>query len=328
MGRYIGQTFVCREGAPAGWAVSGRWGPGHRRPGAQPPYRETAANRYDARTLRRRGGADDRSQAMTPFVVLNDAGSPGRFTLPLVPGVCVGAPDQRHMFGGVGLAAAISAMERACGRPAVWATAHFITPAPLGRDVEIQVDVLNEGRHTTQASVVGRIGDAVAFQALGALGSRASEISQQWRDAPDVPPPEDCPVARHWRGGTEDVHSRLEVRVAKGRYGQDRIGAAEPDGRLLIWVRPREGARIDAATLAVIGDLLPTGVGNALGQNAGGNSLDNTLRVLRILPTEWVLAEVLIQGVESGFAHGAARLFAQGGELLAVASQSLILRLR
>ena len=65
-----------------------------------------------------------------------------------------------------------------------------------------------------------------------------------------------------------------------------------------------------------------------VGQHVGGNSLDNTLRIRRIVPTDWVLCDIRISGVHGGFAHGAMSLFAQDGELMATASQSMILRVR
>ena len=79
--------------------------------------------------------------------------------------------------------------------------------------------------------------------------------------------------------------------------------------------------------LAVMADFLPSGVGNALGANAGGNSLDNTIRYMNFVPTEWVLADIRIHAVHAGFAHGRVHLFAQDGTLLATASQSLIVRI-
>ena len=80
--------------------------------------------------------------------------------------------------------------------------------------------------------------------------------------------------------------------------------------------------------LAIMADHVPAGVGAALGRNAGGNSLDNTIRFRHIVPTRWVLCDIGIQGVHGGFAHGDMRLFAQSGELMATASQSMILRVR
>ena len=142
---------------------------------------------------------------------------------------------------------------------------------------------------------------------------------------PDCAPPDDCPPAAHWRGGGDDLHSRIEVRVAKGRYAGTDAGEGE-DGRLLLWIRPREAIAIDATMLAIMADFVPGAVGNALGLNAGGNSLDNTIRVRRIVATDWVLCDTRILGVHGGFGHGAMYLFAQDGELMATASQSMIVR--
>ena len=64
----------------------------------------------------------------------------------------------------------------------------------------------------------------------------------------------------------------------------------------------------------------------ALGQRAGGNSLDNTLRVARRVPTEWVLADVRVHTVADGFGHGLVHLWAENGTLLGTASQSTIVR--
>jgi acyl-CoA thioesterase len=176
--------------------------------------------------------------------------------------------------------------------------------------------------------VIGHVEDKEIFTVNAALGLRPSELSRQWLAMPDAPRPEDCAPAEHWRGSGRGLHNRIEVRVAKGRYGADRDGNPEADGRLLLWIRPRERFAIDASMLAVMADFVPSGIGNAIGKNAGGNSLDNTLRVRRIVPTEWVLCDIRILGVHGGFGHGAMYLFAQDGELMATASQSVIVRVR
>jgi acyl-CoA thioesterase len=83
---------------------------------------------------------------------------------------------------------------------------------------------------------------------------------------------------------------------------------------------------VDVATLAVLGDFVPMGVGQSLGVRGGGNSLDNTLRVARLVPTEWVLLDIRLHAVERGFGHGLVHMFAEDGTLLATASQSCIVR--
>jgi acyl-CoA thioesterase len=262
------------------------------------------------------------------FFDLRATHNPHRWYMPLSNAVCVGPPGNMFMFGGVGLASAVAAMERTCGRPVVWATAQYLSYAKPPSVVDLDVWTPVQGKYNTQARVVGHVDDREIFTVNAALGERPSEYSQQWIEMPEAPPPEACEAAEHWRGGGEGLHSRIEVRVARGGFGQERIGNPALDGRSLLWIRPREGLAVDAPMLAIMADFVPSGVGNALGQNAGGNSLDNTLRIRRIVPTEWVLCDIRIHGVHGGFAHGAMSLFSQDGELMATASQSLIVRVR
>jgi acyl-CoA thioesterase len=48
--------------------------------------------------------------------------------------------------------------------------------------------------------------------------------------------------------------------------------------------------------------------------------------VARIVPTEWVLADISIDVVAKGFGHGRVNLWAEDGTLLATASQSTLIR--
>ncbi|ODT86564.1 acyl-CoA thioesterase domain-containing protein [Phenylobacterium sp. SCN 70-31] len=262
------------------------------------------------------------------FFDLRATHNPHRWYLPVEPNISVGPPGAMFMFGGVGLASAVSAMERTCDRPVIWATAQYLSYARPGSVVDLDVWTPVEGKYNTQARVIGHVGDKEILTVNAALGARPSDLSEQWVQMPDAPPPEDCEPAAHWRHVQEGLHSRLEVRRAKGRYGADRVGHPEADGRSMIWVRPREGFPIDTAMLAIMADLAPSGLGAAMGRNAGGNSLDNTLRIRRIVPTEWVLCDISMSGMHGGFAHGSMHLFAQDGELMAIASQSMIARIR
>ena len=262
------------------------------------------------------------------FFDLRATHNPHRWYLPLTPAVCVGPPDAMFMFGGVGLASAIGAMERTCGRPVIWATAQYLSYARPPSVVDLDVWVPVQGKHTTQARVISHVDDREILTVNAALGARPSELSGQWLQMPDAPPPEDCPPSEHWRHDESGLHSRIEVRVAAGGYGDERIGNPQTDGRLLLWIRPRERFAIDASMLAIMADFVPSGLGNALGRNAGGNSLDNTIRIRHIVPTEWVLCDIRTLGVHGGFGHGAMYLFAQDGELMATASQSVIVRVR
>ena len=72
---------------------------------------------------------------------------------------------------------------------------------------------------------------------------------------------------------------------------------------------------------------MPSGTSHALGLPAGATSLDNTLRIRKIVETEWVCCDIQVEGVHNGFVHGRVAMFAANGELMATGSQSGIIRI-
>ncbi|CAB5026507.1 unannotated protein [freshwater metagenome] len=143
---------------------------------------------------------------------------------------------------------------------------------------------------------------------------------------PTVPPPDDCPLFIH-RGLQEgSINERIEKKLVKGRQIAT-LDKTVGDGQTLMWARiPGVIQGVDASALAVLGDYIPLGVSQALGIRGGGNSLDNTLRVVRLVPTEWVLLDIRIHAIDRGFAHGLVHMYAEDGTLMATASQSCIVR--
>ncbi len=71
---------------------------------------------------------------------------------------------------------------------------------------------------------------------------------------------------------------------------------------------------------------MPFGISQALGEWQRSNSLDNTLRIHRVIPTDWVLLDIAVHGVHNGFGYGRVHLWNRDGTLLATASQSAIIR--
>jgi acyl-CoA thioesterase len=148
----------------------------------------------------------------------------------------------------------------------------------------------------------------------------------QWETMPAVPPPSECSPRPHRMPVDGTINERLEQRFVKGRELEDLTGT-HGDGQVLMWARiPDVIDGVDASALAVLGDFVPMGVGQALGVQGGGNSLDNTLRVVHLVPTEWVLLDIRVHAVERGFGHGLVHMYAEDGTLLATASQSCIVR--
>jgi acyl-CoA thioesterase II len=244
-----------------------------------------------------------------------------RWRLEVTPGISAGG---RFLFGGCGLGAGIEAMERATGRPCVWATAQYLSFAPVGSVVDLDVTIAVHGHHMSQARCVGRVDDDEIFTVNAALGERKFDRSGLWALAPDVPPPPESPRRLHHHE-VESIMARVETRLADGRQFTDLDGGVG-SGRTALWCRMPEVLEPSAAALAVLGDFVPSGVGQALGVPAGGTSLDNTLRVVRVVPTDWVLVDLRIHAIERGFGHGLAHLWAEDGSLLATASQSVIAR--
>lgn len=249
--------------------------------------------------------------------------NPMRWVLPITPGISTG---HQFLFGGCGLGAAIAALEGSSGRPVIWATAQYLSYANPPSIMDIDVTIAVEGKQVTQARAVGHVGDREILTVNGALGVRPLEAGGQWSDMPQVPAPDECAVRMSRHPGTDSIMDRLDVRLADARGFDELPGPPAVDGRSALWARIPEVLDMSAATLAILGDYVPFGIGQALGAMAGGNSLDNTLRVGRLVPTEWVLLDIRVDLVANGFGHGVVHLWAEDGTLLATASQSTIVR--
>ena len=124
----------------------------------------------------------------------------------------------------------------------------------------------------------------------------------------------------------EWIMSRLEERIAFPADGTRRDSRAT--GNSAMWVRMPQGVDMGPAALGVLGDFVPGGIGAALGREAGGNSLDNSIRIAKPVPTDWVLLDIRVHAIANGFAHGLVHQWAEDGTLLATASQSTIVRIR
>jgi acyl-CoA thioesterase II len=242
--------------------------------------------------------------------------------MPVIPSLISGTGA---LFGGCGLGAAIEVMEQVTGRPCVWATAQFLSYALPPAVLELEVVEAVRGHQISQARVMVRVGDREILTVVGALGRRPNPLAGQWATRPDVAPPADCPPRPLMDRHVGTIMDRLESKLADARPYWELTGMAG-SGNASLWVRLPELADASAAALAIIGDFVPFGIGQALGQRAGGNSLDNTLRIARKVPTEWVLADVRVHAVADGFGHGLVHLWAENGTLLGTASQSTIVR--
>jgi len=246
---------------------------------------------------------------------------PLRFRLPVRPRLSTGGG---FLFGGAGLAAATAALEVATGRPLVWASAQYLSYARPPAVLDVEVALAVTGHQISQARATGTVEGVEIFTVNAALGRRPFEAAGSWAVRPDVPGPHDCP-GRHLDPHHDDtIMSTIEMRLAEARQMDD-LDGSPGDGRSAVWARVPD-LDISAVTLGVLGDWVPFGIGQALGARAGGNSLDNSLRVVDVVPTDWVLLDIRVSAVAHGFGHGLVHLWAEDGSLLATASQSAIVR--
>ena len=256
------------------------------------------------------------------FLGLQPTHNPSRWVLPIVPGL---ATAGRFLFGGCGLGAAICAMEQVTGRPVVWATGQYLSFAMVDEIMDIDVTIATSGHYTTQARVVAHVADREILTVNAALGQRPLEFAGQWEVMADVAPPEECDSRASRWDVRDTIMERMDVRLAKGRQWEDLRGEPSTDGRSALWIRLAD-LPPSPSMLAVLGDYVPFGIAQALGRWTRANSLDNTLRSGNVVPTEWGLLDIRVDGGRDGFGHGSVLLWSTDGTLLATASQSAVVR--
>jgi len=256
---------------------------------------------------------------------LESTHNPMRWILPITPKISVGS---RFLFGGAALGAAIAALEGTTDRPVVWATAQYLSFAPVGSVMDLDVHVSVSSRFTSQARVIGHVGDDEVIAVTAALGRRELDVEREFPTMPPVLAPGDChPRGRHYE--QESLGQYMDQLLAKAPPDADRGGpTGHGEGSVCMWAKPPVAFEPSATTLAVLGDWVPMGIGMTSGERLSSNSLDNTLRVLDVHPTEWYLLEIEVAGIRHGFGHGQIRIWGDDGRLQAIASQSVVARRR
>ena len=260
---------------------------------------------------------------ITDFLGLQATHNPHRWILPVTQKICT--PGD-FLFGGAALAAGIKAMEETTGRQTVWATAQYLSFARRPATIDIDVQVPVAGNNISQARAVAHVNDKEVIAVNAALGERPDGHNGTWAEFPKVRAPQDCDPVKIPPEFPPNIHHNMEKRLAKGKFGFFDAGEPSDDGRMIMWVR-FPGVEVSAAMLAIIADFMPSGVGNVLKRRAGGNSLDNTIRIVSLEPSEWILCDIHIHALARGFGHGRIHLWSENKKLLATANQSVIVRI-
>lgn len=232
----------------------------------------------------------------------------------------------QFLFGGVGLGSGLVALEEASGRPTVWATAHYLSYAPLGSRVTVKTDLAVVGGNVTQARATTWVEDREVLTVNAALGRGTLSAPEPWVTMADVPSPLECRPRVMPKRFDNSIFNHVETRIAIGR-SWDEIDGTPGSPVSALWSRIPDHLEPSAATLAIFGDYVSGGITQPLGKNTMGRSLDNTIRIATLEPTEWVLCEMHMHALSGGFGQGTAYLWSESGTLLATASQSIAAKL-
>lgn len=248
---------------------------------------------------------------------------PSRYVMAVDAGLT--HPASPYLFGGAALSAGVDALEDISNRKAGWASAQFVTSPPLGETVHLEATILASGRSASQGHCVAHFGDREAFRVAVALSDRIDTSPRPWVTAPDVPPPDACPHFLAWgRDDGEPIQRRVDCRVG-GRGGL--IGESDlRPGEVRLWLRSLERRQIDRSMLSVFSDFAPACIEEALGAPWLKSSMDITIRFCAPPDSEWILGQIFMDAVHGGFAHIRGNFFCESGALVAITSQTMVLR--
>lgn len=263
-----------------------------------------------------------------------DPSVPGRYTLDLSP-----AWNVFYAFGGMTMAVALRAAERAIGRAdlqPVTATALYIQPVADG-PVVIDVEVLRSGRSAAQAtaSLRNTSHDGPALLLTATFGQQHESLVD-YVDAvfPDVPPPEECdpPPPRPDDSPFKDLpfHAQTDWRPTRP---WDPDNWTSSPAEMSSWVRfvkePRlADGRIDPVSLCVPADQL----GGAVSQRVAPDqpwfvlTLELGLHFLQPTRSPWVLQHTVSPHAGDGYASGHVFLWDDERRLLGFATQRARMR--
>lgn len=237
--------------------------------------------------------------------------SDDEWRLPVTVGVISGA---RALFGGCATVAAIVAAQTLAEQPVVFAASHFGSLAKLDTIATIRARVIAQSRTLSHIEVEGSVDGKQSFLTRLTTGARPPvETEGQWI-AP-IPP------------ATIEDSAPFEHPVHEGTWAsrfEFRLAGVTSDGRPSAswWVRPKDEDLDPIVAATVLVDYVTYGVGRPLGVPIGGISIDNVVRVHRVVPADWYLLQVMPDAIEGGLGFGSAAVFADGS-LVVSGTQSI-----
>ena len=176
-------------------------------------------------------------------------------------------------------------------------------------------ECLHEGRQHKRRAVHGRATILENGRPIhiitGSLGKLEREETRTYFSMPDTRPPESCKERNEFDLVPGNLISLIDIRIASVDLDK---------GYSLMWIRSRDRLPMSAAWLAVLADFMPA----PHPESNKCTSLDNVLRVHKLVESEWVLGECQLSEYRNGYFHGDINMFAQDGTLLATGNQTAL----
>jgi len=224
--------------------------------------------------------------------------------------------------GGYLLALTGQALRRAVDRPdPVTVTGHFTSPGEAG-PVEIDTEVIKQGRRFATARADLRSGGRALLSALGTFGDLSQAHGPELVDhePPDLPAPDDCLVVVPTDTFPPPFMGRVELRLHPDDAG---FGSGRQSGRPLMrgWFRLRHDEPIDTVALLCAADAFPPTAFNAHLPVAWTPTIELTVHVRARPAPGWLRCQFSTHFVTGGFLEEDGEIWDATGRLVAQSRQ-------
>lgn len=224
--------------------------------------------------------------------------------------------------GGYLIAIAARAMAEATGRPdPVTVTAHFLSPGKPG-PIDIDVEVIKEGRRLANASAVIRANGKALVSVLGSFGDLTEVEDDLLVDGspPDLPPPDECVFLRPTETFPPPFMGKVDLFVHPDDVGFVR---AERSGELKVagWFRLPEEESVDTVALLCALDAFPPTIFNADLPVAWTPTVELTTHVRARPAPGWLRCRFTTRFITGGFLEEDGEVWDSTGRFVAQSRQ-------
>lgn len=268
---------------------------------------------------------DDDVRLTPPRELPHEPGSHASFAGRVQPAWNIGANPN----GGYLLALAAQALQlRTPQQPdALSITVHYLRPGLSGQPCRVDTQLLRSGRTVSTLRATLLQEGSARLELLAAMGRLPDAASAPppllTLPAPQMPPPEACPVRSAPAQGVElPILQRLDVRL----HPDDSIPGAAASARLRGWIRFTDGRAPDALACLLLADAFPPAVFGLLGMVGWVPTIELTVHLRRRPAPGWMLGQFWSHDLSDGRVIEDGALWDAQGQLVVQSRQLALVR--